>query len=804
MPQEQQLAHRNVSSTALPYISNQSPTVTDPCFIQGSTDLLTNVIGYCQRRFGFATTLEATATVFNNIQRIFPWEDNSGNFYVMVNDLNASGFSQVYKMQLGLDAAFVSIYTDTTANAFDFVVSNDTLYFGNGVAMKKWKTTLNPTLQNWGIAVGSINSSASGYAGTAVDAGGSGSIWNNPTNFQGAPDSVYTTSTYTAAAGGGTGFTNVLRGTAYGFGITGGSTITGVTVKITGLISNVTGNIGRLYLAYNGWSIGTSHTFTLTGSSNTFTLGSNSDQWGTALTTTIVNDASFGVQLSVSSTNNTGSPITPTVSFDSCQIIVSYFGAGGPPVSVSGSAGTMSATQGYEYVYCYYNSTTGHISSPTPVSASTGIFTSKLNVSVTLTASTDPQVTNIKVFRTTDSAPTGSTGGTFFELPTSPYPNTSGPITDNATDITLNAFSVAPIPTFNDPPPPAAGCVYFSGRIWMFTGNKVWFTGLEEILSGVPEECVPSGTAGNYWSFDQPVQGLGVCGTNTNQTLLIFCGGRVYGITGNTLDTFERFLISNRRGCRNRKTITMMGGICAWLDSAGQVWAANGSSMYEVSKDIRPDLAGINQQACSMSFHSAGAFHWLVLGTANNTFVFDVDTEQWMPPWSCKPTYLWSGETSPGNYVLLGAVNQRVAQLSTTAHNDLGTTYQPTGKTNLFALVPDFGRRFSYIAAGIYDEPSRTGYPDTIQFDTNYFPLSDVAILTDEDPSLGVYTSIFLNKVLPDIAFNRKGGQFLLQNVFRLTGPSARWISVQFTGTNEDNALKVYGWYVAYKGLGGR
>src|SRR4029077_19246687 len=134
-------------------------------------------------------------------------------------------------------------------------------------------------------------------------------------------------------------------------------------------------------------------------------------------------------------------PAVPTAStffFDSVQISIWYLG--GITVAPSGTSGSFSATNGgYYYVQCYVT-TSGNVSSPTPASSSTGNFTSKLGVNVTLVASMDPQVTAIRLFRTTDGG-----GGVFFEVQGSPYPNASGIVTDNTSDANL---SVITAPTF--------------------------------------------------------------------------------------------------------------------------------------------------------------------------------------------------------------------------------------------------------------------------------------------------------------------------------------------------------------------
>src|SRR5215472_12059666 len=98
MPQESQLAHRVLSSLDIPYITNASPSSTDPRFIAGSQNVLTSINGYLERRPGFSQFVEPTPTTFNNLSRLFTWENFAGQFFVMACDINASGFAVVYKM----------------------------------------------------------------------------------------------------------------------------------------------------------------------------------------------------------------------------------------------------------------------------------------------------------------------------------------------------------------------------------------------------------------------------------------------------------------------------------------------------------------------------------------------------------------------------------------------------------------------------------------------------------------------------------------------------------------------------------
>ncbi|HEX8838462.1 MAG TPA: hypothetical protein VF748_16080 [Candidatus Acidoferrum sp.] len=804
MPQESQLAHRVIRNTNIPYQTNVSPSQTEPYFASGSTDLLTSINGYAERRPGFSDGVESSPTTFNNLQRLFVWDRTDGTFYVMACDINASGFAQVFQMLAG-SSNFGSIFTDTSAVPFDFVVSNNTLYFSNGFSAKKWDPVNG--VSNWGIVPGSALSSANAYCGTGADNGG-GAPWTNPTNIQGAPDAAVATDTVTAFANG-NAQTNQLSGTNYGGALaTAGATIVGVQVNLTAsqstsLFISFPRVFFNVYLQYRGATIGVFKSQVFSTSLSTLSLGGSTDTWSASLTPTIVNDSSFGIIIQ-GVINNLfhNSSVGCTFSVDAAQIVV--FQAGPPTVSVSGAAGSMTATAGYQYVFCYGNSRTGHIGSPSPPSASTGVFTNKASVTVNVTASTDPQVNQIRVFRTTDGG-----GGTYFELPTSPFANTTTGITDNSADTLLQITSIAPTATFNDPPTPIRGLVYFSGRIWGFTGTKVWFTGLEEINQGVPEESMPSGIGGNFWAFDQPVQALAVAGSGSAQALGVLCGGRLYVITGNTLDTFRRFLVSNRRGCRSVTAIASLGGMVAWLDSSNQIWATDGNSLNELSGDIRPDLIGLNPTNCSMTFHVGGRFHWLVFSTGAKIFVYDLDLNQWMPPWSFAAQYVYSGEVSPGNYVLMAATATKALQQNNSKFNDNGATYQPIVKTGLMALVPDYGRRFSYMAMGIYDEPTRTGVPFTWQVTNNNQSFADIQFLVDDDPKLGTYASVSTiagttTPVDTAVAYNRVNGTNMTQKVWQVTQPSGRWISLLIKLANADQVDQIYEIIVAYKPLGGR
>jgi hypothetical protein len=111
-----------------------------------------------------------------------------------------------------------------------------------------------------------------------------------------------------------------------------------------------------------------------------------------------------------------------------------------PTVTFSGAGAFTAAHGGYQYAYCYESGPPGPatLSSCSELSAATGNFAGKGSILLGVTAATDEDIKRIRVFRTTDG------GATLFELPTSPYPNTTQIIADQAADAQLNLLSRAP------------------------------------------------------------------------------------------------------------------------------------------------------------------------------------------------------------------------------------------------------------------------------------------------------------------------------------------------------------------------
>lgn len=156
MAESNQLDHHFISNTALPYVTNDSPSSTDPMFQAGS-NILTSMKGFFEKRNGFSTYCSAAFTFSAAIAQFFTWRrwtgaavTLSGAYFEMYSVIDTSAnTSKVYKRQVGTDTNPILIHTDsTTAQPFMFVVSNNFVFFGDGVDMKKYDGT---TVTNWGI-----------------------------------------------------------------------------------------------------------------------------------------------------------------------------------------------------------------------------------------------------------------------------------------------------------------------------------------------------------------------------------------------------------------------------------------------------------------------------------------------------------------------------------------------------------------------------------------------------------------------------------------------------------------------------
>lgn len=589
MPPASQTEHRVVSNTALPYISNASLTSTDPHFISGSQNVMTSIRNWSERFPGFSAP--AIPGNFQNVQRQFWWRrwvsstPNGGAFIAMVCDIQG-GVATVWKYQVGLDAIAQLIWTSTSAEPFDFIISNNTCYFGNGTDMMQFDSN---RIVTWGGA---------------------------------------------------------------------------------------------------GPSVGPTLTL-IAGASNVFT----------------------------------------------------------------------------SWCYCstYFDPVNDHETSPSAISACSGVFTNK-SVKIGLVSSPNSRFTQMRVYRTPDGGAQDPSlmqeiAGSPFSTPTI---STAFTVTDSTPDASLS-IRVAPEFLRNDPPTPCKGFIDYSGRLWGFADNTVFYSGFEEIANGVPEECWPSGLNGNFYPYSDEVFAL----ASLNDGIAIFQAEEIDKVEGDSLDTFRRYQLLQRRGTLNRACVAAVGGTVAWFDTSNTIWI---SDVGEISIPIRPDLVAINPMTGFMDIHISGIFHWLTFLDGGNgvLYVYDLDRNVWMPPKILGTTAsgLFSGQTSLGVIDLMLALGNKTSlKLVAGTYNNGGTNYSSTLSTNLARMTPD-------------ENPSFQGTHDWSEIKTDTVPPTQVLQLTDDDPTQAPYTDITANGEPSPLLANQ--GKYLQSWRYPATPTSAAFMSMKF------------------------
>lgn len=160
-------------------------------------------------------------------------------------------------------------------------------------------------------------------------------------------------------------------------------------------------------------------------------------------------------------------------------------------ITAPAAANTFAADSGtgltgdYYYRFTYYNSTSGHESSASPLSAKHTVANKTINLSG-LTASADSQVDKIRIYRTTNG---GAICWYLAEI--------SNGTTTYADSIADTALGTTEAPLDNDPPPLFAGIEDWDGRIWGFEKNST------RVKFSNDEYLTPAGTGNPYESFSQ-------------------------------------------------------------------------------------------------------------------------------------------------------------------------------------------------------------------------------------------------------------------------------------------------------------
>jgi hypothetical protein len=323
------------------------------------------------------------------------------------------------------------------------------------------------------------------------------------------------------------------------------------------------------------------------------------------------------------------------------QTTVSKWGIAAPVTAptLSFSSGSLSPSVGYTYCYVYKNSSTGHISTASPRSASTGPLTSK-NIAVGYTASSDGQVDKIDIYRNDD-------GGSLFYF-CAEVANATSSFTDTITDSGLNNFLVAPL-TGNDPPPSGMSlAIFHNERIWGAVGNNVYFNSGPDVTNGVGEE---SWYLPNVFKFPGKITAL----ASTSVGLLVFTSANAYIITGSSLADFQHGLYQQNFGVQNQNCIAQDGDNLFLFTSRSQLFMIS-SGLQEIGQPIRAKLQAFSPATSYITLHRSGEDEGLFVSDGStNIYRYSIAFQNWSPV--AQPVggvgAIQSIETSTANWSLM-------------------------------------------------------------------------------------------------------------------------------------------------------
>jgi hypothetical protein len=555
------------------------------------------------------------------------------------------------------------------------------LYAGNGSRVFKWDGPTGPQgVTGWGIsssAATNVIGPDNAGAGANNPAYGVGA-WANPNNVTSAVS--FCTVTVTAASNPSIiliAQSNPDDATTFGFSVGAQEKITGIQFTLNAFVDNAFAGASSLVvtLLKNGLPVGTSKSITLTSVNTSYTLGSASDLWGATWGPVDVNSTTFGIAIQGQVVNAFGS--SPLVrNFSMNNVACSIFGVGGPSATPTGT-GSFSAVNGYSYVVAYGNSASGEISNGSPVSANTGPFTNKAYVGIGVTASSDAQVNQIRVYRTTDSGG----GNEFFEIGNSPFPNTTATVQDTTPDTGLQVTSQAEVNLGNTPPPVTlTNLEWFAGRMWGSANNLLFAsTGPETI----------SGTAPNSnWNpdFQWVIPGVVMRNVTGPNGMLVFTQDDCLIVRGTDITNYTVNEFVKDFGIRTYNAVDTDGTNIYVFTSDRQFIVLSSSGAQDLGLAIADQLANVDPTVVYVKVNRYGLDSIVrILDTANNVYYdYNLNQQCWNLPGILKMaacSAMGSIEVSPGVWrLLLSSTNSGVSKLAyrdITNFQDLGTSYSP-------------------------------------------------------------------------------------------------------------------------------
>lgn len=208
----------------------------------------------------------------------------------------------------------------------------------------------------------------------------------------------------------------------------------------------------------------------------------------------------------------------------------------------------------YTYAYTYYNSSDGSESAPSPISDL--VTGSEGKISITFSgASADLQVDKIRLYRLGGAVTQYSL---LVELP-----NDIVDYTDITLDIDLAGNTILDTITYDPAPTGLKYLVESYAMLFGAVGDKLYYSNI----------ALPNAwPATNFLDFEDNITGIGAI----QNGLLVFTKLKTYIVTGNSPETFSKYLLDSSQGCLSHYTIQFVRGTLLWLSEDGICTSSGG------------------------------------------------------------------------------------------------------------------------------------------------------------------------------------------------------------------------------------
>jgi hypothetical protein len=340
------------------------------------------------------------------------------------------------------------------------------------------------------------------------------------------------------------------------------------------------------------------------------------------------------------------------------------------------ATGVLSPKTGYRYVYCYRGPK--HLSTASPISASTLAQTSK-NITLSGSSSTDPQVTNVDIYRTLDG------GSNYYFLASVANGSGTWTYTDSTADASLNNLIVAPLNHANDPPPAGINNIcYHMGRLWVIVDNYVYFAGGPDTINGSPEESWPPA---NVFRFPGKVTAM----APTTQGLLVFTNGDSFIVRGQDSTSFYSQPWQANFGVSSQNCVVQDGDLLYIYTSRRQLFCIS-STLEETGFAIGDKLlANFDPTLSYLALHRSGTDSGLFISNGTDTvYRYLITKDAWSPKASVINGVgcIKSIAITDSDYRLLGTGANGILYRDLNNWQDDGTNYTAFANIGQLVIAP--------------------------------------------------------------------------------------------------------------------